>query len=486
MIQLFLGIASYSQGYDNLWLMGYQCCQPGFGGTNMDFFHDSLVVSQVNRNMSITGTNANITDSMGNLLFYTNGWYIANANNDTMLNGSGISPNMCSYSHRVLGEHIPQGAIILPFDRKSSLYYLLHVECDEGNTMLVQPTCFYYSVIDMSLDSGLGAVIIKSQILFYDTLATGQITSCRHANGRDWWTIVPRARSNMYYIILSTPYGITYSVQNIGYVNGIYDWSGQCVFAPDGNTYARFDKDNGLQLFDFDRCSGVFSNNRHFDPVDIDLQPAGCSGAAFSRSSRYLYLSYQTRLFQLDMYNPNLMSSKILIDVYDGYGNPFPTTFYQQKLANDDKIYMGSNNGTDKFHVINFPDSGGVACDFQQHSISLPTQNAATIATPPVFALGAAIGTLCDSLQTNIVPPLILKKIEVFPVPTKDLVYIYGLAAGSYNLSVKNLFGQTYSMNKINVSENYWQESLGKFPAGVYLLNLENEKESRVWKVIKE
>ncbi|MEZ5068912.1 MAG: hypothetical protein R2847_10690 [Bacteroidia bacterium] len=35
---------------------------------------------------------ANISDAQGNMLFYTNGYYIADASNDTMQNGNDISP----------------------------------------------------------------------------------------------------------------------------------------------------------------------------------------------------------------------------------------------------------------------------------------------------------------------------------------------------------------------------------------------------------
>ena len=42
--------------------------------------------------MEFYATNAVMSDKSGNLLFYTNGVYIANVNNDTMLNGAGLNP----------------------------------------------------------------------------------------------------------------------------------------------------------------------------------------------------------------------------------------------------------------------------------------------------------------------------------------------------------------------------------------------------------
>jgi hypothetical protein len=46
------------------------------------------------RKMSFKGTQANISDSNGNLLMASNGIWIANATGDTMLNGGGLNPGL--------------------------------------------------------------------------------------------------------------------------------------------------------------------------------------------------------------------------------------------------------------------------------------------------------------------------------------------------------------------------------------------------------
>src|SRR5690348_5118369 len=78
-----------AQGISNLWMMGYSSgtMYPQYGGTNIDFYSGYPDTFKINRNMNFSDCNANISDSNGNLLFYTNGAYIANTNNDTMLNG---------------------------------------------------------------------------------------------------------------------------------------------------------------------------------------------------------------------------------------------------------------------------------------------------------------------------------------------------------------------------------------------------------------
>ena len=74
--------------------MGYDCCHPPYwSGINLDFSSGSLVIDSVQRNMNLNCTNGVICDKTGNLLFYSNGVYIANALNDTMLNGSGLNPD---------------------------------------------------------------------------------------------------------------------------------------------------------------------------------------------------------------------------------------------------------------------------------------------------------------------------------------------------------------------------------------------------------
>ena len=79
-------LCAYSQGIDNLWMMGYESWA-GFpyGGINIDFNSGTPNIYGVNRIQNFKATNANITDNSGNLLFSSNGVWIADATGDTML-----------------------------------------------------------------------------------------------------------------------------------------------------------------------------------------------------------------------------------------------------------------------------------------------------------------------------------------------------------------------------------------------------------------
>src|SRR6476620_2713060 len=80
-----------------------------------------------------------------------------------------------------------------------------------------QPLELRYSIVDMSLDTGLGGISDKKIVVLQDTLVWGFLTACKHANGRDWWVIAHQYYSNRYYKLLITPVGIEGPfIQDIG------------------------------------------------------------------------------------------------------------------------------------------------------------------------------------------------------------------------------------------------------------------------------
>lgn len=485
---IFLTIVRFSnfsiaQGISNLWMSGYDCCSPGSGGTNIDWISGTPIISYVPRNMNFSGASANITNERGELLFYTNGDYIANSLNDTMANGSGLCPGPFANSYRQMGFPIPQSVLILPKDNgNSSLYYLIH-EAGDVNVPLYTPTQLNYTIIDMSLNNGLGAVISKNNVLLNDTLSSGLITACRHANGRDWWIVVPKTASNLYHIFLLTPYGITHFSQQIGMVMSQLDW-GQVVFSPEGNHYARMDSHNGLQVLDFDRCSGSFSNFQHIDSSAFAGSPM-FTGVAFSLNGRFLYVSHTLYIYQFDLMAPNLGNSKMLVATYDGFVSPFSTTFYLAQLFNDGKIYINTGAGSDRLHVINYPDSLGLSCDVQQHSIVLSTFNAQTITTPPYFFSGVVDGSICDSLILNSSNDQFLQsQLEVAPNPTHGTIALNCKNCDVFEIKLWNsIGGNCYKTIEIS-SVNQIEFTIGEFQSGVYILEIILKDRQRIFKKI--
>jgi hypothetical protein len=486
---LFLSVNSvFSQGIDNLWLMGYaNNVGPPWGGSKIDFSSGSPIYSNESRLINLNCTNGLISNSAGNLLFLTNGAYIQNAVNDTMLNGSGLNPGVFTTMKASSGLTIPQANLVIPFPNDINKYYLFHETSDDyGNTYCTLH--LYYSVIDMVLDSGLGGVVQKNTILLSDSLVGGRLTACKHANGRDWWVIAHQFRSDLYFKYLISPDGIQGPFyQNIGVERGI--GFGQCLFSPDGKLFAYYAPTSGdLDLFDFDRCTGDFTLKSHVDINDS----AAAGGVAFSPNSSVIYLSSMNYVYQLDLTSTDIPASILTVATYDGFYSPQPplaTVFYLSQLAPDNKIYINCGNSTLDIHVINYPDSLGLACDVCQHCIPLPAYNAFTIPNYPNYFLGVDSGSVCDTL--NIGVPIIssIQNLNIFPNPVREKLYI---TQNNFDriikVSISNSLGQVlnnFSTSSINNGE-YMEVNTGMLTSGLYFLELQNGEQKVVKKFVKE
>ncbi|MBP6521906.1 MAG: T9SS type A sorting domain-containing protein [Saprospiraceae bacterium] len=468
--------------------MGYDSGSPLSGGTNIDFYNGTADTQYVFRSMNFSQTFSGISDLVGQLQFYTNGVYIANKYNQLMLNGDSLNPSAYTNTWSSYGLPLQQGDLVLPSNYDSLVYYLFHETLLYFNS-IYQPVELLYSKIDMRLDSGRGAVVFKNVPIISDTLLVGGVTACKHANGRDWWIICHRYNSDNWYTLLLTPYGVQGPFnQHEGQF--IYDGGGgQSVFSPDGTKFVRHQVNNDLDVFDFDRCTGFLSNYRHCTFSDT----SGGVGVSISPNSRFLYVSEDNHVYQFDFQASNFDSSKTVVATYDGFADPFPpfrTSFYLSHIANDGKIYINTGNGTPWLHVINYPDSAGVACDLQQHSFKLPTVNAFTIPNYPNFFLGAEGGTVCDSLVTRI--PSVSSPLEtellLFPNPVRNLLYITtGRFTTWSEILVFNIFGQQVSVPIHEIKNGEYQEiNTSSLTPGVYLLELRSGMGKVVRRFVKE
>lgn len=459
---------NFAQGINTMWLFGYQSGSPGFGGTNIDFSVLPASVSYHSRPMNLDVATAEIADAAGNLLFYTNGIYIANANDQPMLNGTGLNPGPFATTYTNTGIPIVQGELILPKPGSLAHYYLFHVAGAYLPLGYVQPTALFYTEVDMTLDGGLGGVLSKNTVAVNDTLCMGNITATKHANGRDWWVLIPEWRSNGYYVMLVTPNGVQQAVkQNSGFAYGVYDWSGQTVFSPDGSKLARYDKDNELNIFDFDRCAGLLSNPEHI--IINDSAQAG--GVAFSANSRYLYISSTFDIYQFDMQAVPVASSQITVAHYDGFASPFGTNFFLEALAPDGKIYISSTNGENVLGVIEAPDSAGLLCNVQQHSLPLPTYNASTMPNYPNYFLGPVVNSVCDTL-TAIAPVDIPEKalLKVVPNPNHGRFTIsYATTLQAQRLEIFNALGEKVFASQLLPLSTFKKMDVAFLHPGFYL-----------------
>ena len=351
--------------------------------------------------MPLFTTNASICDTTGALLFYTNGIYIANRENDTLTNSKDFNPGTFTDMWAYYGHCLPQGCLFLPVPESDSLYWIFNVtgEFFEAHGGLdLQPLHLSCSLIDASLSNGLGGIVdgYKNIYCIDDTISQGRLTACKHANGRDWWVVTHKYYSDVFYTLLVTPDSIYGQFQqSIGSEFTSNDIWGMAVFSPDGSKYVTISNVDTVEIYDFDRCTGQFSN-----PVQVIINdPELTLGGAISASSRFLYVNTYTGIYQIDLTVADLQSSTIQVALWDSIDDPFNTYFFLEQLAPDNKIYVSTYNGSFSLHVINSPDSLGLLCNVVQRGLELPDSNSNfSVPNHPNYDLGPLQGSPCDTL----------------------------------------------------------------------------------------
>ncbi|MBL7826014.1 MAG: hypothetical protein JNJ57_05245, partial [Saprospiraceae bacterium] len=371
---LLLPGVTYAQKHDNIWILGYGGgTQSGSNDSNgLSIINFDLAFQMQNNqtcNLNLTGTNSGFCDSLGNLLMVCNGEKVYHGGLNLMINGGGLNAT------NGYGTAQPQGALTLPWPEHPNLYVLLVVEVKTFSPQLVTGFKLYYNLLNINSDDPVDSeVVVKKQLIIQDSMENGQLSACKHANGRDWWILMPESHSNRYYTFLLDPSGLSLvDTQAVGDV--FFAGLGQAVFTPDGSKYLRVNgndlfEPNHLYLYDFDRCTGKLSN-----PLHWEYEPGGLGmGCAISHNSRILYAAMNAvKLIQYDLWAPDVESSGVVVGEYDGYIHEqhFYTAFSIAQLAPNGRIYMSTNGSTPFLHVIDHPGRRGAACGFRQRGLHL-------------------------------------------------------------------------------------------------------------------
>jgi hypothetical protein len=385
---------SYSQ-INNTWLIGNDA---GFLKAKIVFDSTSYnLIMPDNHIMTFKGTEATISDKDGNFLMSSNGVWIADATGSVMMNGNSLNPSwdVNSSPNGLLNDG---GNIFLPFPDDSNKYVLIHEAYFDTVSTYSFGGGVHKSVIDITANGGLGAVIEKNDTLINDKLSMG-LAACRHANGRDWWVIAQKDSSDIVYKILLTPNGVdTITTQHLGYAQFFYGNGSMITFSQDGKKFIQSNyhyvagnlHPSYAILADFDRCTGMFSNTQTIQLT----QDSYLWGLAFSPSGKYAYACESIYVYQIDV---NTLAVDT-VATYDGFCYPNPpwcTSFWGMYLAANGKIYITSGSGVQHIHEMNYPDSAGIACDLQQHAINLGTWSLRAVPNHPNYYLG------CDTSQTT-------------------------------------------------------------------------------------
>ena len=479
--QAMLALAQHdSVKYDYNWVFGYaaEADHPDFGTNHLSFESETLsIVDGPESLFDCLETNVAISDAAGNLLFYTNGAYIYDASHTFMMGGDTLSPSQYTDDKYNTGHFISQGVLALPDPGNEQIWHLIHNYAGWGMNVpgVVAPEIFH-TTVNMSLNGGLGATEILNEVMLDESeYATSNKTACRHANGRDWWIMIAEAYSNVYHTFLLDPMGLNYQ-GGTQYGDTVWTGLGQAKFSNDGNHFVRYnaissEEGSYLDVYDFDRSTGALSNQRR-----VHTTKSGSGGLSISPNSRYAYTSVYDEVHQYDLWADDLEASRVVVAVYDGFVSHlgFPTRFFSSQLAPDGKIYITTTNTNTYWHVIHEPDSAGLACNLDQHAISLYMQ--ITVPNYPNYRLGRLVGSEADTVYNqpvSVAPVQQWEGVAVYPNPATDLVHIR-LPDGSTDatLTMYDLSGKAVLTRRIGAVSEVDVEQLVQ---GVYIVVLTDD-----------
>jgi len=364
----------------------------------------------------------------------------------------------------------------------------------------------------MNLNGGLGGVVQKN-VQLENFKVVDCLKAIKHGNGRDWWIIIRNALnfSNEHYVYLITPSGISSSfTQAVGSVNNTN--SGRYCFSEDGSKLAFINLIGLMEVYDFDRCTGVISN-----PVTIHPEPTSAPygrfwSCEFSSNGRFLYVatndnSATKHVYQYDLLSPNPATSRISLtsnsNYLIGYGflNKGP----------DNKIYFSTAYQCDAFpycypypdsvynqynmnlSVINSPDSLGLACNYTPYSYYLGGKRTYYgLPNNPDYDMPALAGSPCDTLTSlnGAAAAVVAAGLYVYYSPQWQTAFINAdkLKGTTYRLSVCDITSKEVFSESGKISPPYFTKNLNctDWAKGMYVVSLETEIERLVKKFVVE
>lgn len=476
-----------SQRQSNIWFFGERA---GFS------FHNNAPTPLTgNQMVSYGSTTIASSRNTGKVLFYSNGEQVWNGLHALMPNGSGLSGSRYSTTN----------AYTVPFASNSNKYYLFTV--NRANFSTEEGASIHYSIIDMSLNAGLGDLpLLDKNILLLEN-ATEKIAATPHANGVDFWLITHDFNNNNFLVYHITETGIsTPAIYSLGEPHSINPIGGQSIieaqghmkFSPDGNKLAVTLRSGSatpkpFQVFDFNTQTGELSNAVTLGNFSLQY------GVSFSTNSRMLYLQGYSidgntfdYLYQFDMSAQNIDESRVGLLINNPFldriqfGGGFAS--FDLQLGADGRLYSaGSPTSGDDQHsrrsmfVINAPNEKGYTCNVTVNQYNF-IDGKVNIGLPN-FLQSDFIELTPDANPNAPCPKSVF---ELYPNPVSDYLTIKnnGDCTNIFRLTMFDALGRFILLEEIYEHENIF--NLSNLSSGMYLLKIESQQTSFVQKIIKK
>ena len=504
---IFLGLQllrlfAVGQNANSIWIFG--------DSAGIDFSNINNPVP-IFSGMDGRGSCSSIADSNGNLVLYSAVLgYLQTDWNTRIFNAQHQILQNCD---SITGEAWYAENITIPRPNYANQFYTFSI----GSDLPINQGCFY-SLSDMSLNAGQGAVI-RQNIKLNNAKSADCLVAIKHGNGRDWWVINKYAKTNppnnhlnRFFVYKVTGDSIyTPITQDFNDATDV-DFQ-KIILHPNFDKFMLINGRGYMGEFFFDRCTGVISLNRTIFPELTSNYNRYFWEGAYSPSGDVLYITtsgvYKTDtlyVLQYDLTVANIPASCDTLDI-----TIHPIIIGALRLAPDNKIYLATWYGCNVFpycypypdsvrnyvnenlSVINYPDSLGNACGYAPFSFYLGGKRSYVgLPNNPLYDLGPLTGSICDTLNLGIdrgEEQSNKKGISIYFDFGMQEAFINatGLQGESYTLRCQDLLGHiifehsSYIVNgEVSVQANCFN-----FSSGVYLVSIITNKEKLSCKFVK-
>ncbi|MCG8577605.1 MAG: hypothetical protein MI810_22180 [Flavobacteriales bacterium] len=377
-------LIAYGQKHNNFWYFGNQQA--------IDFSNGQVISVSNSQMQSIESSSSYSNPETGELLLYTNGQAIWNAQHDTMPNGGGI------WGH----QSATQGSIICPLPGSKNLLYVFHI--DKNGFAQLYNGSLNYSVVDLNLDDGLGDVIPTQKNIELMSNSTEKVSIIKHTDGCGFWVLAHKDGTNEFHAHHLTDKGFSETI--VSAVGTVHEDTaststvGEMSVSLNGDKIALVvHKQQLIEIFDFNAENGTVSAPIKLQGEEYDY------GIEFSPNGQLLYVSNFGKNGSLRQYNLTLKtSSEIEASAIKLKENEEDELRYGGlALGPDSVLYVKRSTYElfpDSLGAILSPDSLGIQCNFVPNYIYVPLNHGAH-AYGPELNFSNLMGNNALPLQSN-------------------------------------------------------------------------------------
>ncbi len=494
---IILITSAYLQGQSNnkQWVFGYDRDTLYKLGLNcLDFTNHEIRVypyEYQNGISWITFSSSFICDTSGNIALISDNCSIYDKEFVTIEGGAQMHNNYWSVGYCLEDSHVyfpTKSNIVFPFIKSRLDYFQLYK--DFYSTDEYVSSAFILNKIGMNKQS-------KLAVQSHDTIddkkyqSITMINPTLNRNKDAWWLFNLGNNTNEYRAFLLNDEKLdTMHIQNIGRkLNERSQTINGAIFSPDNKLMVQLVNGIGLQIFDFDDQTGLFSNVREIK-VEIDTFDRWAFGMCFSPNSRFLYVStladnsdptYLNYLYQIDFQNSEVELIATFFQIDDTGWN---VGIGSISRGPDCRLYVSPASTSHWMHVIHYPNEKGAACGFQPMAIDLP------------FRVGQVLPNFmqtrsdCDPtyewpfpLATQTPGEEVYADISISPNPGKDIVFLNSekIQPSLWKLDIYDMNGKLVKVVK-GIDSYITQINIYDLSAAVYIYKV-SDREGRLLKV---